>query len=110
MARGQLRIHLGAAPGVGKTVAMLGEAHRRAERGTDVVVGICETHGRAKTAAQIGDLETVPLKVIEHREASFRELTPEALRRRMGHGHIDDADNVDTAQSSSFRPGNLSAL
>ena len=48
--------------------------------------------------------------MIEHREASFRELTTEALRRRMGHGHIDDADNVDTAQSSSFRPGNLSAL
>jgi two-component system, OmpR family, sensor histidine kinase KdpD len=49
--RGELRIYLGAAPGVGKTYAMLGEAHRRAERGTDVVVGLVETHGRAKTAA-----------------------------------------------------------
>ena len=46
MARGTLRIYLGAAPGVGKTFAMLGEAHRRASRGTDVVVGLVETHGR----------------------------------------------------------------
>ena len=44
--RGELRIYLGAAPGVGKTYAMLCEAHRRAERGTDVVVGLVETHGR----------------------------------------------------------------
>ena len=57
--RGELRIYLGAAPGVGKTYAMLGEAHRRAERGTDVVVGLVETHGRAKTAKMIEGLEVV---------------------------------------------------
>ena len=50
MARGRLRVYLGAAPGVGKTYAMLGEGHRRAERGTDVVVGFVETHGRRHTA------------------------------------------------------------
>ena len=55
-----LRIYLGAAPGVGKTFAMLNEGHRRRERGTDVVVGFVETHGRARTAEQIGDLEVVP--------------------------------------------------
>jgi two-component system, OmpR family, sensor histidine kinase KdpD len=199
MTRGELRIYLGAAPGVGKTVAMLGEAHRRLERGTDVVVGICETHGRAYTAAQIEGLETVPLHEIEHRGASFRELdldavlrrapevalidelahtnvpgsrntkrwedihelleaginvistvniqhleslndvvesitgvrqretvpddvvraadqielvdmTPEALRRRMAHGNVYEADKVDAALSNYFRPGNLSAL
>jgi two-component system sensor histidine kinase KdpD len=82
MTRGELRIYLGAAPGVGKTVAMLGEAHRRLERGTDVVVGICETHGRAYTAAQIEGLETVPLHEIEHRGASFRELDLDALLTR----------------------------
>src|SRR6185369_4302498 len=49
MGRGALRIYLGAAPGVGKTYAMLGEAHRRVERGTDVVVGVVETSGRART-------------------------------------------------------------
>ena len=48
--RGELRIYLGAAPGVGKTYAMLGEAHRRLERGTDVVAAVVETHGRKKTA------------------------------------------------------------
>ena len=48
--RGELRIYLGAAPGVGKTFAMLGEAHRRLERGTDVVAAVVETHGRKKTA------------------------------------------------------------
>ena len=48
--RGRLRVYLGAAPGVGKTYAMLGEGHRRAERGTDVVVGFVETHGRQHTA------------------------------------------------------------
>ena len=58
--RGELRIYLGAAPGVGKTYAVLGEARRRRERGTDVVVGLVETHGRAKTAELLDGLETVP--------------------------------------------------
>ena len=49
MARGRLRVYLGAAPGVGKTFAMLNEGRRRAERGTDVVVGFVETHGRPNT-------------------------------------------------------------
>jgi two-component system sensor histidine kinase KdpD len=46
MTRGRLRVYLGAAPGVGKTCAMLAEAHRRVRRDTDVVVGFVETHGR----------------------------------------------------------------
>jgi two-component system sensor histidine kinase KdpD len=54
MTRGELRIYLGAAPGVGKTYTMLEEAHRRAERGTDVVVAFVETHGRKHTAAMLG--------------------------------------------------------
>ncbi|WP_232662412.1 sensor histidine kinase [Pseudonocardia sp. TRM90224] len=58
--RGELRIHLGAAPGVGKTFAMLGEARRRLERGTDVVIGLVETHGRAKTAELLEGIELVP--------------------------------------------------
>ena len=60
MARGQLRIYLGAAPGVGKTFAMLEEAHRRKGRGTDIVVGFVETHGREHTAALLEGLEVVP--------------------------------------------------
>jgi two-component system, OmpR family, sensor histidine kinase KdpD len=62
--RGQLRVYLGAAPGVGKTYAMLGEARRRAGRGTDVVVGYVETHGRALTAALLEGLEVIPRKTI----------------------------------------------
>ncbi|MEQ3554827.1 DUF4118 domain-containing protein [Pseudonocardia nematodicida] len=57
---GTLRIHLGAAPGVGKTYAMLCEAHRRRERGTDVVAGVVETHGRDRTAALLDGLELLP--------------------------------------------------
>ncbi len=57
--RGELRIYLGASPGVGKTYAMLGEAHRRAERGTDVVAAAVETHGRSKTAELLQGIETV---------------------------------------------------
>lgn len=58
--RGTLRVYLGAAPGVGKTFAMLDEGKRRAERGADVVVGIVETHGRAGTARQVAGLEVLP--------------------------------------------------
>ena len=55
--RGELRIYLGAAPGVGKTFAMLGEAHRRLERGTDLVAAVVETHGRKKTAELLGAVQ-----------------------------------------------------
>lgn len=197
--RGTLRIYLGAAPGVGKTVAMLGEGHRRAERGQDVVVGFVETHGRAYTAKSLGGLEVIPRRTLQHRGAEFTEMdtdailarhpqialvdelahsnvpgsprrrryediavlldagidvistvniqhleslndavltitgvrqretvpdgvvrgadqielvdmSPESLRRRMAHGNIYQADKVDAALASYFRPGNLSAL
>ena len=82
MARGRLRIYLGAAPGVGKTVAMLGEAHRRFGRGTDLVVGLCEPHGRPYTTQQMEGLEIVPLREIEYRGASFTELDLDAVLAR----------------------------
>src|SRR3954447_12755584 len=199
MARGTLRIYLGAAPGVGKTFAMLNEGTRRAGRGTDVVVGFVETHGRATTAAQVGDLEIVPRHMVTYRGTSFAEMdvdaviarnpdvalvdelahtnvpgsrnekrwqdieellaagidvistvniqhleslndvveqitgtkqretvpdawvreadqieivdmTPEALRRRMAHGNIYQAERIDAALGNYFRPGNLAAL
>ena len=80
--RGELRIYLGAAPGVGKTFAMLGEAHRRLERGTDLVAAVVETHGRKKTADLIEGIETVPPKYIEYRGKRFPELDVEAVLRR----------------------------
>ncbi|MEV4542002.1 DUF4118 domain-containing protein [Micromonospora echinaurantiaca] len=82
MPRGELRIYLGAAPGVGKTYAMLEEAHRRAERGTDVVIGLVETHGRTHTAAMIGDLEQVPHRAVEYRGAEFTEMDVDAVLAR----------------------------
>ena len=199
MTRGRLRVYLGAAPGVGKTYAMLGEAHRRLDRGTDVVVGFVECHGRARTIALLDGLETVPRQTIEYRGTSFTELdvdalirrapqvalidelahtnipgsrnekrwqdveevlaagidvittvniqhldslndvveeitgvpqretvpdevvrradqvelvdmTPEALRRRMAHGNVYEAEKIDAALSNYFRVGNLTAL
>jgi two-component system sensor histidine kinase KdpD len=82
MARGELRIYLGAAPGVGKTYTMLEEAHRRAERGTDVVVALVETHGRKHTAAMIGDLEVVPRREVTYRGATFTEMDVDAVLAR----------------------------
>ena len=77
--RGILRVYLGASPGVGKTFAMLDEGQRRAARGTDVVVGLIETHGRVKTADQIGDLEVVPRRWIDYLGTSHSELDLPAL-------------------------------
>ncbi|HEY5336553.1 MAG TPA: DUF4118 domain-containing protein [Mycobacteriales bacterium] len=199
MSRGRLRVYLGCAPGVGKTFAMLGEGHRRAERGTDVVIAYVETHGRQHTAEQVAGLEVVPRAVHEYRGGRFEEMdldavlarcaavvlvdelahsnvtgarhakrwqdveslleagvdvittvnvqhleslndvvqqitgvsqyetvpdsvvraadqielvdmSPEALRRRLAHGNVYDADKVDAALGNYFRVGNLTAL
>jgi two-component system sensor histidine kinase KdpD len=82
MARGKLRVYLGAAPGVGKTYAMLNEGFRRRERGTDVVVGFVETHGRENTATQVRDLEVVPRRVLEYRGTAFEEMDVDAVLAR----------------------------
>ncbi|MCU1394371.1 MAG: osmosensitive channel histidine kinase KdpD [Ilumatobacteraceae bacterium] len=199
MARGSLRIYLGASPGVGKTYRMLGEGVRRAERGTDVVIGIVVTHNRAQTAAQIRNLEIIPPKEVAYRGTTIQEMdidavlarkpavvlvdeyahtnapgsanekrwqdveqlldagidvistlniqhleslndvvsqitgavqretvpddivrradqlelvdmSPEAIRRRMAHGNIYQAERIDAALANYFRPGNLGAL
>ena len=82
MGRGRLRIYLGAAPGVGKTVAMLDEGHRRAERGTDVVVGLCETHGRQHTGTLLEGLEVVPRRAIDYRGTVMEEMDLDAVLAR----------------------------
>jgi len=82
MARGELRIYLGAAPGVGKTYAMLEEAQRRAERGTDVVVAFVETHGRKHTQAMLADLEIVPRRDLQYRGSQFTEMDLDAVLAR----------------------------
>ena len=79
MARGQLRIYLGAAPGVGKTYAMLAEGQRRQVRGTDVVIGLLEAHGRKLTAAMAEGLEIVPRRTMTYRGAAFTEMDLDAV-------------------------------
>ncbi|MGI8881868.1 MAG: DUF4118 domain-containing protein [Jatrophihabitans sp.] len=82
MARGVLRIYLGAAPGVGKTLAMLDEGARRAERGTDVVIAFVECHDRARTMEAIGDLDMVPRRALTYRDAQFTEMDVDAVLAR----------------------------
>ena len=189
--RGRLRLYLGAAPGVGKTYAMLSEARRRAQRGTDVVAAAVQTHGRPPIEDLLSGIEQIPtprgeLNVeavlerapqvalvddlaqsnppssrnphrwqdviellnggldvistlnIEHLESlsdvveqitgviqrnsvpdhvvrtadqiELVDMSPEALRRRMAHGNIYPADQIDAALTRYFRVGNLSAL
>jgi two-component system, OmpR family, sensor histidine kinase KdpD len=89
--RGRLRIYLGVAPGVGKTFAMLEEGRRRAGRGTDVVIGFVETHGRRHTAEQIGELPVLACRTVRYRGSSFAELDVAAvLERRPDLVLIDD--------------------
>ncbi|MDQ1436509.1 MAG: two-component system, OmpR family, sensor histidine kinase KdpD, partial [Acidimicrobiaceae bacterium] len=82
MARGKLRIYLGAAPGVGKTFAMLNEGWRARERGRDVVVAFVETHGRQHTAEQVRELEIVPRARLQHRGQPFEEMDVDAVLTR----------------------------
>lgn len=80
--RGELRILLGAAPGVGKTYAMLREGQRLREEGRDVVIGLLETHGRSETEAQVGDLEVVPRKAVPYRSIALEEMDVDAIVAR----------------------------
>ena len=80
---GRLKIFLGFAAGVGKTFEMLNEGNRRKQkRGQDVVVGYVETHGRAGTEEQLGDLEVIPRRKVEYRGATFEEMDTDAILKR----------------------------
>src|SRR5258708_23749718 len=80
--RGRLKIYLGCAAGVGKTYEMLQEGHRLKRRGVDVVIGLVETHGRAETAALIGDLPQVPRRKIEFHGVTLEEMDLDAILAR----------------------------
>jgi two-component system sensor histidine kinase KdpD len=79
---GKLKIFLGAAPGVGKTYEMLQEARARLKEGTDVVVGVVETHGRKETEALLDGLEVVPRRRIKYRDHELDEMDLDALIAR----------------------------
>ena len=90
-AAGRFRIYLGAAPGVGKTYAMLAEGHRREERGADVVAGFVESYGRPVTEALVNGLEVIPRKTVDYRGTRMEEMDLDAvLRRRPGVALIDE--------------------
>ena len=80
--RGRLKLYVGFAAGVGKTWRMLEEAHALKQRGVDVVAAFVETHGRAETAALIGDLDVVPRRAVEYRSVVVEEMDLDAVLRR----------------------------
>jgi two-component system sensor histidine kinase KdpD len=103
MSTGQLRVYLGAAPGVGKTYAMLEEGARLRGEGKDVVVAVVETHGRVATANMLGDLEVIPRRVTQHRGVELSEMDLEAvLARRPDVALVDELAHTNA-------PGSLHA-
>ena len=80
--RGRLRLYLGMAPGVGKTYRMLEEGHRRVERGTDIVVGYVEVHGRPRTQALLEGLEILPRVRVEYQGVQVEEMDTAAIIAR----------------------------
>ena len=103
-AAGHFRIYLGSAAGVGKTYAMLSEGQRRKKRGTDVVIGFVECHGRPLTQEQCDDLETVPRRVLEHRGSRFEEMDLDAvLARRPKVALIDELAHTNVPGSRHIK-------
>ena len=102
MGRGKLRVYLGAAPGVGKTYAMLDEGRRRTARGTDVVVGLAETHGRRHTAELLEGMEIVPRREISYRGTTFTEMDLDAvLARRPAVALVDELAHTNVPGSGN---------
>ncbi|MGA5411906.1 DUF4118 domain-containing protein [Streptomyces lavendulocolor] len=104
MARGKLRIHLGAAPGVGKTYVMLSEAHRRVERGTDCVVAFVEHHNRPRTEVMLHGLEQVPRREVAYRGSVFTEMDVDAvLARRPAVALVDEMAHTNVPGSRNAK-------
>jgi two-component system, OmpR family, sensor histidine kinase KdpD len=100
MARGRLRVYLGAAPGVGKTYEMLAEGHRRVSQGTDCVIGFVEPHGRHAIAAMAEGLEVVPRRRVAHRRGELLEMDIDAvLARRPQVALVDELAHTNAAGS-----------
>ncbi len=99
--RGRLKLYLGFAAGVGKTYRMLEEAHALKKRGVDLVIGFVEPHGRAETAALVGDLEVVPRKRIEYRGMSVEEMDLDAtIARRPQVAVVDELAHTNAPGST----------
>src|SRR5262249_31489656 len=102
--RGRSKVYLGFAPGVGKTYEMLQEGHRLKRQGVDVVTGVVETHGRADTAAMIGDLEQVPQRTVEYRGVTLKEMDLDAvLKRRPTVALVDELAHTNAPGSKNAK-------
>ena len=77
--RGRFKVYIGSAPGVGKTYAMLREGNDLLRKGVDVRIGLLETHNRAETASQIGDLSVIPRRVEERKGSMLEEMDTDAI-------------------------------
>jgi two-component system sensor histidine kinase KdpD len=105
MGTGQLRVYFGAAPGVGKTYKMLEEGHRRLARGTDVVIGFVETHGRKLTAELIEGIEAIPRAKVTYRGTALEEMDLAAvLARRPQVALVDELAHTNAPGSPSAKP------
>ncbi len=97
---GQLKIFFGAAPGVGKTYAMLEAARQKRAEGVDIVVGLVETHGRRETEALLEGLEVLPRRDVEYRGRALREFDLDAaLRRKPAIILVDELAHTNAANS-----------
>lgn len=98
--KGQLKVYLGGAAGVGKTYRMLDEAHQLRAQGRDVVLAFIETHGRRDTQERVGDLEQVPLREVPYRGVRLREMDVEAvLARKPEFAIVDELAHTNAAGS-----------
>src|SRR5262245_16700524 len=98
--RAKLKVFFGAAAGVGKTYAMLVEAHERKAAGVDVVVGVVETHGRDETGRLLDGLEQLPRRAVEHRGVRVEEFDLDAaLARRPGLVLVDELAHTNAPNS-----------
>jgi two-component system, OmpR family, sensor histidine kinase KdpD len=98
--KGQLRVYIGAAPGVGKTYVMLEQGRRLKTLGQDVVIGLVETHGRAETARMMEGLEVIPRRPVVHRGIRLDEFDAEAvITRRPEWALVDELAHTNVAGS-----------
>src|SRR5918999_1211772 len=105
--RGRLKVFFGAAAGVGKTYAMLGEARELRAQGVDVVAGLVETHGRAETEALLEGLERLPRRTMAYRGAHLQEFDLDAaLKRHPSLILVDELahTNVEGSRHPEFLP------
>src|SRR3954454_4301597 len=105
--RARLRVYIGAAPGVGKTYAMLREAHALKARGVDVVAGLIETYGRPDTEAQLQDLEVIPRACISYKGTTLEDMDVDRVIARhpeicvvdeLAHTNVPGSRNVKRSQ------------